>query len=71
MERIVGIGGVFFKARDPKALAAWYREHLGVPVEYTIEYWSEQLLGFCADVVRKDRTEHDADAPPLLRPPVP
>ena len=33
MERILGIGGVFFKARDPKALAAWYREHLGVPVE--------------------------------------
>ena len=33
MERILGIGGVFLKARDPKALAAWYREHLGVPVE--------------------------------------
>src|SRR6202790_3154666 len=33
MERILGIGGVFFKARDPQALAAWYREHLGVPVE--------------------------------------
>jgi predicted enzyme related to lactoylglutathione lyase len=33
MERILGIGGVFFKARDPKALAAWYAEHLGVPVE--------------------------------------
>ena len=33
MERVLGIGGVFLKARDPKALAAWYREHLGVPVE--------------------------------------
>jgi predicted enzyme related to lactoylglutathione lyase len=33
MERILGIGGVFFKARDPKALAAWYREHLGVSIE--------------------------------------
>jgi predicted enzyme related to lactoylglutathione lyase len=32
MERVLGIGGVFFKARDPKGLAAWYREHLGVPV---------------------------------------
>jgi predicted enzyme related to lactoylglutathione lyase len=32
MEKVVGIGGVFFKARDPKALADWYREHLGVPV---------------------------------------
>lgn len=33
MERVLGIGGVFFKARDPQSLAAWYREHLGVPVE--------------------------------------
>lgn len=32
-QTILGIGGIFFKARDPKALAAWYREHLGVPVE--------------------------------------
>ena len=30
--RVTGIGGVFFKARDPVALAAWYRDHLGVPV---------------------------------------
>ena len=33
MEKVVGIGGVFFKARDPKRLAAWYREQLGVPVD--------------------------------------
>ena len=32
MERATGIGGVFFRARDPKGLAAWYEEHLGVPV---------------------------------------
>jgi predicted enzyme related to lactoylglutathione lyase len=33
MERVTGIGGVFFRARDPKALAAWYEENLGVPRE--------------------------------------
>jgi predicted enzyme related to lactoylglutathione lyase len=27
---ILGIGGLFFRARDPDALAAWYRDHLGV-----------------------------------------
>jgi glyoxylase I family protein len=32
MERVTGIGGVFFRARDPEALVAWYAEHLGVPV---------------------------------------
>jgi predicted enzyme related to lactoylglutathione lyase len=30
-QQVTGIGGVFFKARDPGALAAWYRAHLGVP----------------------------------------
>jgi predicted enzyme related to lactoylglutathione lyase len=30
---ITGIGGVFFKAKDPKALAAWYRDVLGLPLE--------------------------------------
>jgi predicted enzyme related to lactoylglutathione lyase len=30
MERVTGIGGVFFRARDPKALAGWYAQHLGV-----------------------------------------
>jgi predicted enzyme related to lactoylglutathione lyase len=30
---ITGIGGVFFKAKDPKALAAWYHDVLGLPRE--------------------------------------
>ncbi len=31
MTRVTGIGGIFFKASDPEALQAWYRDHLGVP----------------------------------------
>lgn len=31
MARATGIGGVFFRARDPVALAAWYRDQLGLP----------------------------------------
>jgi predicted enzyme related to lactoylglutathione lyase len=30
MERVDGIGGFFFRSRDPGALARWYHEHLGV-----------------------------------------
>jgi predicted enzyme related to lactoylglutathione lyase len=30
---ITGVGGIFFKSKDPKALAAWYRDVLGLPVE--------------------------------------
>ena len=30
VEPVTGIGGVFFKAKDPKALAAWYQKNLGI-----------------------------------------
>jgi len=30
---ITGVGGIFFKAKDPKALAAWYRDVLGMSME--------------------------------------
>lgn len=34
MARVTGIGGVFFKSTsDNSALAAWYRDHLGMPLE--------------------------------------
>lgn len=32
MQRVTGIGGIFFKSSDPKALSAWYRDHLGLDV---------------------------------------
>ena len=38
MEKVQGIGGVFFRAKDPGALAAWYHENLGVsPVPTDME----------------------------------
>ena len=30
MKRVTGIGGVFFRSRDPKASLEWYRKHLGI-----------------------------------------
>lgn len=33
MKRVTGIGGVFIKAKDPKQLRAWYKEHLGIDVQ--------------------------------------
>jgi len=41
---ITGIGGVFFKAKDPKALAAWYRDVLGLP----LERWGGAMLRYDA-----------------------
>jgi predicted enzyme related to lactoylglutathione lyase len=33
MKRVTGIGGIFFTAKDPKALCAWYQRHLGIDVQ--------------------------------------
>jgi predicted enzyme related to lactoylglutathione lyase len=33
MAKVTGLGGIFFKARDPKALGEWYAQHLGVPMD--------------------------------------
>lgn len=33
MRRVTGIGGIFFKARDPVALRDWYKRHLGIDVQ--------------------------------------
>ena len=30
MARVTGVGGVFLRSKDPKALGAWYAKHLGV-----------------------------------------
>ncbi|MEM6461297.1 MAG: VOC family protein [Pseudomonadota bacterium] len=45
MEKVLGIGGFFFRSQDPKALAEWYADHLGVaetPTSYEMECWQQQ-----------------------------
>ncbi len=33
MAQVTGIGGVFFRAQNPRALTDWYVEHFGLPVD--------------------------------------
>lgn len=33
MKRVTGIGGIFFQAKDPVAMRAWYQRHLGIDVQ--------------------------------------
>ena len=43
-ERVTGIGGIFFRAKDPKGLAEWYQRNLGVtqtPTDYGMEPWKQ------------------------------
>jgi glyoxylase I family protein len=35
MEKVAGIGGLFFRAHDPKALGNWYLQHLGIALTPT------------------------------------
>jgi catechol 2,3-dioxygenase-like lactoylglutathione lyase family enzyme len=42
--RITGIGGIFIRSKDPKALAAWYRDVLGV----SMEPWGGAMLAYDA-----------------------
>jgi glyoxylase I family protein len=37
MEKVAGIGGLFFRAHDPKALGNWYQQHLGIDLTPTSE----------------------------------
>jgi glyoxylase I family protein len=44
MEMVLGIGGLFFRARDPASLAQWYATHLGVavtPTSYDEQPWHQ------------------------------
>jgi predicted enzyme related to lactoylglutathione lyase len=33
VKRVTGIGGIFFKAKEPAKLREWYQRHLGIDVE--------------------------------------
>jgi glyoxylase I family protein len=45
MEKVTGIGGFFFRAKDPKALGLWYAQHLGIlpiPTSYGETGWQQE-----------------------------
>lgn len=54
MKKVTGIGGIFFKSKDPKKLTEWYQKHLGLetnPYGATFE-WFES-----ADSTKKAQTQ--------------
>lgn len=51
MEKVQGVGGIFFRARDPAAMAAWYELNLGInpaPTDMEMQPWrtSEGVVVF-------------------------
>jgi len=44
-QKVDGIGGFFFRAKDPEKLSQWYRDHLGIdpaPKSYDVQPWSQK-----------------------------
>ena len=47
MARVLGIGGVFFKAEDPKAIGDWYARVLGFDIQdWGGATWPPPPLGY-------------------------
>ena len=42
MTHILGIGGLFFRSKDPQKLAAWYMEHFGIPYGSEGGIWNQE-----------------------------
>lgn len=45
MEKVTGIGGLFFRAKDTVSSGQWYRDNLGIdlpPGDYDVEPWQQQ-----------------------------
>jgi predicted enzyme related to lactoylglutathione lyase len=55
MEKITGIGGVFFKADDADALRRWYKENLGVDVDLTYGFAQYDMTVWS---IEKSTTKH-------------
>jgi len=48
--KITGIGGVFFRAKDPDALSDWYQKHLGINgMDWTQQQGQTVFMPFPAD----------------------
>ena len=56
MQKVTGIGGVFFKVRDPAAMAEWYRKHLGIESQdgYKVFDWNDPKGATVWSVFPKD-----------------
>ena len=69
MARVTGIGGVFLKAKDPKALKAWYAQYLGVVLESygsATFQWSDEVpagTGMTTWALFPETTEHFGGGP--------
>lgn len=63
---VTGIGGLFFRASDPKALGAWYLEHLGVGAAEGAWVWDQQAGPTVFQPFKADSDYFPADKQTML-----
>jgi predicted enzyme related to lactoylglutathione lyase len=65
MAKAVGMGGVFLKAKDPKALASWYAKHLGITQaeEGSLVFDGPEAAGMTAFAHFPEDTKYFGDGP--------
>jgi glyoxylase I family protein len=61
MARVTGIGGVFFRAKDPDALLEWYETHLGIS-----QFWQQEGGPTVFSPFETDSTYFDQSKPFML-----
>lgn len=67
VQKVLGIGGFFFRSHNPKQLASWYEQHLGVapvPEAYGQSSW-QQKAGPTAFAPFPENTKYFGDATKL------
>ncbi len=66
MTKAVGVGGVFFKARDPKALSRWYESNLGISgrvSEDALTFDGQASMGMTVFAQFAEDTKYFGDSP--------
>ncbi len=59
MQKVDGVGGFFFRSKDPDKLAKWYEDHLGiqtVPSDYDTPAWRTEAGTTVFAPFKKDTT---------------
>lgn len=51
-KRVIGIGGIFLKGRNPRELSKWYSEHLGIKITESVALFT------CSSPGRSKRKGH-------------
>jgi predicted enzyme related to lactoylglutathione lyase len=71
MNRVTGIGGIFFKSKDPKATKDWYNKHLGLNTDQwgSTFWWKDKEGNDCStqwSLMKEDTDYYEPSKKPFM-----